>query len=705
MLFSELQNKMCDLMVELDELLRKNDIKYMLYCGSQLGADRHHGMIPWDDDIDIMMSLDNYDKFIEVARKGLPEGRAVNALELSEQYPFCYARYVDTTTTALQKHTLFGGCDPGVKIDVFFCVPTHSNEKKARQHQLEILAFNEVLVDNITMIYRRPEEFFPYYEKEKKLFEKLGREEYVRKRLPQLKYKYTGPFRKPQKYIFFSGMAGNSHFFDATEITNTKEIDYEGHIFCAAANGPYYDIESYDESWYQIPGDIKKPHHTWAADIYTPYSKHLELIGDYLDLEKMHTVQRRRKQLKLEEQVRFKEAIVLRTQLKNLAVGMSVENQYRSTPDNAALPELFDIFIPYYKTQLNRDNRWYSLIVPLPDDILADALYCLVSMGDFAKAINILNILGVKKPENYNYLQKQIELSRELIYAIYVYPEQLESKASLIEQNSSTVNLSIPEGRGRLLLQKMRNTDEPDRRISLAKDIIATVDESISVYGPRSELQILKAFAVKELELLEANYNGIPSSTLFNMDADNITNGFILQEILDEGFDILHSDAESNADDEEESTGESQNGLMHYYLEKEDYDRKKRDFEKNSNLCDYAEKGKGDNEYLVQYQRGTLAASYQSTLKRKTGDMCKRTFWHLCGAGESRAEIKKVPIIAEGVSPEEYILRADEAGLLSEKNIKLNEEYRRWIKDEYSDVNAQFNRFGKEFEQYMSRSE
>ena len=187
MIRTELQKKMLELLAELDGLLRANNIEYMLYCGSQLGADRHGGMIPWDDDVDIMMSLDNYDKFIDLARHGLPEGRIVNAMELSEEYPLCYARYVDATTTALQKHTVFGGIDPGVKVDVFFCVPTSSNPRKALQHQMEILAFNELMIDNTVMIYRRPEEFFPVYEKEKKLFNRLGRLEYMRKRLPELK--------------------------------------------------------------------------------------------------------------------------------------------------------------------------------------------------------------------------------------------------------------------------------------------------------------------------------------------------------------------------------------------------------------------------------------------------------------------------------------------------------------------------------------
>ena len=56
---------------DIDKLCQENDIKYYLVGGSAIGAIRHQGFIPWDDDLDIIMDATNYDKFITVCRTKL----------------------------------------------------------------------------------------------------------------------------------------------------------------------------------------------------------------------------------------------------------------------------------------------------------------------------------------------------------------------------------------------------------------------------------------------------------------------------------------------------------------------------------------------------------------------------------------------------------------------------------------------------------
>lgn len=66
-----LQLVILGIMKDIDELCKKNDITYYLLCGSALGAVRHKGFIPWDDDLDIVMDYNNYDKFVSVCKTQL----------------------------------------------------------------------------------------------------------------------------------------------------------------------------------------------------------------------------------------------------------------------------------------------------------------------------------------------------------------------------------------------------------------------------------------------------------------------------------------------------------------------------------------------------------------------------------------------------------------------------------------------------------
>ena len=64
-----IQMKMLDILIYFDEFCRKNDIKYWLSSGTLLGAVRHSGFIPWDDDMDVEMLPEDYKKLISLRNK------------------------------------------------------------------------------------------------------------------------------------------------------------------------------------------------------------------------------------------------------------------------------------------------------------------------------------------------------------------------------------------------------------------------------------------------------------------------------------------------------------------------------------------------------------------------------------------------------------------------------------------------------------
>ena len=61
----EIQKHSVKILYALDEICRQEGIKYFLAYGTLLGAVRHNGFIPWDDDIDVQMPREDYDRFEE----------------------------------------------------------------------------------------------------------------------------------------------------------------------------------------------------------------------------------------------------------------------------------------------------------------------------------------------------------------------------------------------------------------------------------------------------------------------------------------------------------------------------------------------------------------------------------------------------------------------------------------------------------------
>ena len=77
---------------EIKRICDKNNIDYILDSGTLLGAVRHKGFIPWDDDMDMAMTSENYKKFIEACKTDLGEEFFLQTWETDKNYPLAYAK-------------------------------------------------------------------------------------------------------------------------------------------------------------------------------------------------------------------------------------------------------------------------------------------------------------------------------------------------------------------------------------------------------------------------------------------------------------------------------------------------------------------------------------------------------------------------------------------------------------------------------------
>lgn len=82
----DLQIEVLSVMDEIDRVCRKNGIKYFLIAGSSLGICNYGGFIPWDDDMDISINIDDWDKFVEAMKNDLSDGFYFDSYEIDKRY-------------------------------------------------------------------------------------------------------------------------------------------------------------------------------------------------------------------------------------------------------------------------------------------------------------------------------------------------------------------------------------------------------------------------------------------------------------------------------------------------------------------------------------------------------------------------------------------------------------------------------------------
>lgn len=116
----KLQQTELEMMVEVDRICRKNNINYSLDGGTLLGAIRHNGFIPWDDDADIMMSRKEYERFFEACKKELDSTKFfLQEFRTDPQYRWGYSKMRRNNTLFLREGQEHIKCHCGICIDIF----------------------------------------------------------------------------------------------------------------------------------------------------------------------------------------------------------------------------------------------------------------------------------------------------------------------------------------------------------------------------------------------------------------------------------------------------------------------------------------------------------------------------------------------------------------------------------------------------------
>lgn len=231
-----------------DKFCRKNNIKYFIAYGTLIGAIRHKGFIPWDDDLDIMMLRDDYENFTKIFKDS--RYKLVNCYN-DKGYNFQFARVYDTQTCWYKK----GIKSNGIGIDVYIVdkVPTDEsltnkyikNVAHCVRKRLFCIKIRNLL-QKFNLWFSKNNDFCPlnYY---------CRKQDAVCKQYDSI---------EEFNYICNAGGADNKKILNKILFNDTIDVDFEGRKYMAPKEYDSFLRQVYGDYMQLPPEDQRQPYHS-----------------------------------------------------------------------------------------------------------------------------------------------------------------------------------------------------------------------------------------------------------------------------------------------------------------------------------------------------------------------------------------------------------------------------------------------------------
>ena len=140
---SEIQDIAYRLLVLFHEFCEKNNLRYILAGGTMLGAVRHHDFIPWDDDVDVQMPREDYERFLKLAKDGIGENTGLISRDTMKIPYIAFSKIIDTRTVLYEDISIENR--EGIYIDVFPTDGLPDDDAEIEKHFRKIQRMKKVL--------------------------------------------------------------------------------------------------------------------------------------------------------------------------------------------------------------------------------------------------------------------------------------------------------------------------------------------------------------------------------------------------------------------------------------------------------------------------------------------------------------------------------------------------------------------------------
>lgn len=269
---TKLQEKILHLLVVFDAFCRKHEIPYFMLGGTMLGAYRHKGFIPWDDDADVGIPQGHYERFLSLAKKegGLPPEIALRHRSVERDVPYAFAHLEDKRTTYVESRRNSSTYKGGVYLEVFPMTGCSAHFFMQRVQELKIVVDKRFLYGKIMDYAQKHRVFF------KAVLIHYIRKHYTIDELTErvLKTVYWYPLEKSNDICNHLGHWGHRENIPKEWMFPAREYEFEGHLFFGAASPEHYLEALYGKNYMQPPDKEEQErgkHPAFQMDLDKPY--------------------------------------------------------------------------------------------------------------------------------------------------------------------------------------------------------------------------------------------------------------------------------------------------------------------------------------------------------------------------------------------------------------------------------------------------
>ena len=391
------QKHLLKLLLEIDDICKKHNIEYFLEYGTILGGVRHEGFIPWDNDLDISMTEDNYDKFVEACRTELDhKTRTFCDNRINREFPTVFGHYVDLESCRMSNRTTFWDNLCGQCIDIF-CLIELPGEAEAKQKAIDrFFAYDEYCNTSFMHYHMKTDEVFNLYRQYQEREKEIGRENVLKELEAEI---FGHHYEDCDTYLAGSARVGNPGALNPKKVyDHYKEVQFEGHVFHVP--GDYVESLTlyYGDNFHLFPKDLRI--HTEMSHTGVPCRAYVDDFMRLLDKDEMLRERKTFKDLGIEEGHRLTKIKQKFYQALGLKVNWSLQQKIKKenldvkalvaggTPED--LDKLDKLFTEYFNKQLHSDVLYWRVHFDIGDDLEYAAMYTLLMKRNNRRGIDLL---------------------------------------------------------------------------------------------------------------------------------------------------------------------------------------------------------------------------------------------------------------------------------------------------------------------------